>query len=189
MINSVMPVFARVRLVFGLLFAGIAVAGLGTAPQAHADSDTARIAEGLKIAPVPLNLTGLNKNQVGLGSYLVTIAQCNGCHTTPEYAPGADPFEGDPKTAVVKTAYFAGGVNFGGGICSANITRDKTGLPDGLTLAHFLSAMDTGHDFRAPKKLLAFMPWPYFRDMSASDLTAIYEYLRAIPANKTPKCP
>ena len=87
------------------------------------------------------------------------------------------------------SAYFAGGVNFGGGICSANITRDKTGLPDGLTLAHFLSAMDTGHDFRAPKKLLAFMPWPYFRDMSASDLTAIYEYLRAIPANKTPKCP
>jgi len=181
MINSVVPVFARVRLVFGLLFAG---AGLGTAPQAHADSDTARIAEGFKIASVPLNLTGLNKNQVGLGSYLVTIAQCNGCRTTPEYAPGADPFEGDPKTA-----YFPGGVNFGGGIYSANITRDKTGLPDGLTLAHFLSAMDTGYDFRAPKKLLAFMPWPYFRDMSASDLTAIYEYLRAIPANKIPKCP
>ena len=101
MINSVMPVFARVRLVFGLLFAGIAFAGLGTAPQAHADSDTARIAEGLKIAPVPLNLTGLNKNQVGLGSYLVTIAQCNGCHTTPEYVPGAEEASGLHAVAVL----------------------------------------------------------------------------------------
>jgi hypothetical protein len=189
MINSVMPVFARVRLVFGLLFAGTAFAGLATAPQARADSDTARIAEGLKIAPVPLDLKGLNKNQVGLGSYLVTVGRCNECHTTPEFAPGSDPFEGDPKTAVVQKAYFAGGVDFGGGICSVNITRDKNGLPDGLTLAHFESAMHTGHDFRTPKKLLAIMPWPYYRDMTDDDLAAVYAYLKAIPANKTPKCP
>jgi hypothetical protein len=189
MINSVMPVFARVRPVFGLLFAGAALAGLAGAPQARADSDTARIAEGIKIAPVPLDFKGLNKNQVGLGSYLVTVAQCNGCHTTPEFAPGSDPFNGDPKTAVVKTAYFAGGINFGS-VCSANITRDKNGLPDGLTQAHFISAMHTGHDFRAPpKQLLAFMPWPYFRDMTDDDLAAVYAYLKAIPANKTPKCP
>jgi hypothetical protein len=189
MINAVMPVFARVRPMFGLLFTGIALAGLAAAPPARADSDTARIAEGIKIAPVPLDLKGLNKNQVGLGSYLVTVAQCNGCHTTPEFAPGSDPFEGDPKTAVVKKAYFAGGVPFGNGICSANITKDKNGLPDGLTLAHFESAMHTGHDFRAPaKQLLVAMPWPYFRDMSDDDLAAVYAYLKAIPVNKTPKC-
>ena len=189
MINSVMPVFVRVRLVSGLLSAGIVLAGLATAPQARADSDTARIAEGIKIAPVPLDLKGLNKNQVGLGSYLVTIAQCNGCHTTPEFAPGSDPYNGDPKTAVVQRAYFAGGIPFGS-ICSPNITKDKNGLPDGLTLVHFESAMHTGHDFRAPaKQLLAFMPWPYFRDMTNDDLAAVYAYLKAIPVNRTQKCP
>ncbi len=57
---------------------------------------------------MPLDFKGLNKSQVGLGSYLVTVAQCNGCHTTPEFAPGSDPFNGDPKTAVVQKAYFAG---------------------------------------------------------------------------------
>ncbi len=188
MINSLTPVSPRVRLVFGLLSAGFALAGLAAAPQAHADNDTARIAEGIKIAPVPLNLKGLNKNQVGLGSYLVTVGQCNGCHTTPEFAPGSDPFSGDPKTAVVQKAYFAGGVPFGNGVCSANITRDRNGLPDGLTLVHFESAMRTGHDFRTPKKLFVGMPWPYFRDLTNGDLAAVYAYLKAIPANKTPKC-
>jgi hypothetical protein len=164
---------------------------LMVAPGARAaDSDVARIAEGLKIAPVPLNLKGLNRNLVGLGSYLVTIAQCNDCHTTPIFAPGGDPFNGDPTLKVVRTRYFAGGVSFGGTLCSPNITPDKNGLPNGLTLTHFLSAMKTGHDFRdKPKVLLQVMPWPYFREMTQSDLTAIYEYLRAIPSNKTPKCP
>jgi hypothetical protein len=159
-------------------------------PSAHAtDSNVARIAEGLKIAPVPLNLTGLNKDEVGLGSYLVSaIGACNGCHTNPTFAPGGDPFEGQPLK-VVKTAYLAGGVSFGGTLCSANITPDKNRLPSGLTLANFLTAMRTGHDFRdKPKVLLQVMPWPYFGKMTTADLTAIYEYLRAIPSNREPKC-
>ena len=174
-----------------LMAAAIALAG-ATAPVAHAtvDSDVARSAEGLKIAPVTLNLKGLNSSTVGLGSYLVNaIGQCNDCHTTPTFATGGNPFDGQ-ALKVVKTAYLAGGVFFGGTLCSSNITPDKTGLPDGLTLAHFLTAMQTGHDFRAkPKVLLQVMPWPYFRNMTASDLTAIYEYLRAVPSNKEPKCP
>jgi hypothetical protein len=97
---------------------------------------------------------------------------------------------GDKKIKVVRTAYLAGGVFFGGTLCSSNITPDKNGLPNGLTLANFISAMKTGHDFRdKPNVLLQTMPWPYFREMTQSDLTAIYEYLRAIPSNKTPKCP
>jgi hypothetical protein len=169
--------------------AAIALVSLG-APAHAADSNAARAAEGLKIAPVPLDFTGLNKQSVGLGSYLVTMGQCNGCHSNPEFAPGSDPFNGDPKTAVVKTHYLAGGVFFGGTLCSSNITRDRNGLPDGLTLAHFISAMQTGHDFRAkPKVLLQAMPWPYLRFMTTQDFTAMYDYLKAIPANKEPKCP
>ena len=171
-----------------------AVALAGAVMPAHAaraaDSDVARSDIGLKIAPVTLNLKGLNKSQVGLGSYLVSaVGACNGCHSMPAFAKGGDPFDGQPLK-VVKTAYLAGGVFFGGTLCSANITPDKNGLPDGLTLAHFLSAMHTGHDFRdKPKDLLQEMPWPYFRNMTTADLTAIYEYLKAVPSNKTPKCP
>jgi hypothetical protein len=174
-----------------LLAAGVALAATALSPSALAtDGNLDRAETGLKIAPVPLNLKGLNKVSVGLGSYLVTVAQCNGCHTTPEFAPGGDPFVGDPKIKVVRSAYFAGGVFFGGTLCSPNITPDKNGLPDGLTLAHFLSGMKTGHDFRAkPQVLMQAMPWPYFRDMNTTDLTAVYDYLRALPSNKTPKCP
>jgi len=182
--------FAKRVRIPALMAAALALVGAtAPAPRASAaDSNVARTAIGLKIAPVPLNLKGLNTDQVGLGSYLVNaIGQCNDCHTTPTFATGGDPFEGQPLK-VVKTAYLAGGVPFSSTICSANITPDKTGLPDGLTLAHFLSAMQTGHDFRAPKVLLQFMPWPYFRSLTTPDLTAIYEYLRAVPSNKTPKC-
>jgi hypothetical protein len=174
-----------------LMAAAIVLAATAHAPSARAaDSNVARIAEGLKIAPVPLNLQGLNRNSVGLGSYLVSaVGACNGCHTMPTFATGGDPFKGQPLK-VVKTAYLAGGVFFGGTLCSSNITPDKNRLPNGLTLAHFLSAMQTGHDFRdKPKVLLQVMPWPYFGKMTTPDLTAIYEYLRAIPSNKTPKCP
>jgi hypothetical protein len=175
----------------GLMATAIALAVTVPASGAKAaDSDVARIAEGLKIAPVPLNMKGLNKDQVGLGSYFVSaIGGCSGCHSNPEFATGHNPFDGNPTTKVVQSAYLAGGEAFGS-ICSANITPDKNGLPDGLTLAHFLSAMRTGHDFRdKPKVLLQVMPWPYFRNMSTGDLTAIYEYLRAVPSNKEPKCP
>jgi hypothetical protein len=174
----------------GLLAATMALA-LPAAGAHAADSNDARIAQGLKIAPVPLNLNGLNRNQVGLGSYLVSaIGGCNGCHTSPEYATGGNPFNGDPTTKIVRTAYLAGGVNFGGTLCSSNITPDKDGLPDGLTFTHFVYALRTGHDFREkPKDLLEVMPWPTFRNMTNSDLAAIYEYLRAIPSNTTPTCP
>jgi hypothetical protein len=190
--NAITGSFAKRVQVPALMAAAIALAGTVAAPAAHAvaDSDVARSAEGLKIAPVTLNLKGLNSATVGLGSYLVNaIGQCNDCHTTPTFAAGGDPFNGQ-ALKVVKTAYLAGGVFFGGTLCSSNITPDKTGLPDGLTLAHFLTAMQTGHDFRAkPKVLLQVMPWPYFRSLTTTDLTAIYDYLKAVPANKTPKCP
>jgi hypothetical protein len=173
--------------------AAVALALTSTAASAAAagtSSDVPRAAIGLKVAPVPLNMRGLDKNMVGLGSYLVTVATCSGCHSNPEFAPGSNPFNGDPTTAVVQSAYLAGGVNFGPGFCSANITPDSKGRPAGLTLAQFVSAMRTGHDFRDPPgDLLQVMPWPYFRYLTTSDLSAIYAYLQAIPSNRTPPCP
>jgi hypothetical protein len=108
------------------------------------------------------------------------VGSCNDCHTWPNYQPGGDPFAGQPEK--INTAHFlAGGRPFGPGLVSANITPDpKTGLPAGLTLDEFMSAILTGHDPQ-DGDILQVMPWPVFRNMIDEDLRAIYAYLKAIP--------
>ena len=39
--------------------------------RAHDDGDESRVRQGLRIAPVPLDLRGKNRALVGTGSYLV----------------------------------------------------------------------------------------------------------------------
>jgi len=189
--NPVARSFVKSHPIAGLAVAALAFVGaMAPAPSARADNDATRAFIGLKVAPVPLNLRGLDKSMVGLGSYLVTVATCSGCHSNPEFAPGSNPFNGDPTSGVVQTAYLAGGVSFGPGFCSANITPDRYGRPAGLSQAQFISTMRTGHDHRDPPgDLLQVMPWPYFRNLTTGDLQAIYAYLQAIPANRTPPCP
>ncbi len=129
-------------------------------PRGKADNDESesRIKRGFAIAPVKLNLVEKNRALVGLGSYLVNaVGGCNDCHTNPNYAPGGNPFLGQPKQVNV-AGYLAGGRAFGP-IISRNLPPDK--LP-----AH---------------RLLQVMPWPVFQDMTDIDLRAIFEYLRAIP--------
>jgi hypothetical protein len=61
------------------------------AASAQGDSQVRR---GHDIAPVPLNLSGLNPALVGLGSYIVNAqGGCNDCHTSPSYAPGGKPVQ------------------------------------------------------------------------------------------------
>lgn len=153
------------------------------ASAARADDESeSRIQRGFAIAPVPLNLKGKNRALVGLGSYIVNAqGGCNDCHTHPSYAPGGDPFLGQPEQ--INTAqYLAGGRVFGPFV-SANITPDPTGKPAGLTLGEFRDLLRTGHDpDDPPEALLQVMPWPVFGKMTDRDLHAIYEYLRAIPS-------
>jgi hypothetical protein len=89
-------------------------------------------------------------------------------------------------------------------IIARNLTPDKTGRAEGgHTLAQFKQIMRTGIDFdhlhptcTSPTPtptpancipppvdgaLLQVMPWPAFRNMTDHQLTAIYEYLSAIP--------
>jgi hypothetical protein len=133
-------------------------------PRAHAQDP--RIAIGLQIAPVPLNLAGKDKAKVGFGSYLVNaLAQCDGCHNHGlppnfEYAAGGNPYFSQ-RAVVDPTEYLAGGYNFGAvgtptgpngyagpAIISRNLTPDKTGLPEGgRTLAEFKQIMRHGTDF------------------------------------------
>jgi hypothetical protein len=161
-------------------------------PMARADdeseeegSDASRIRQGFAIAPVRLNLEHRNRALVGLGSYLVNaVGACNDCHTHPSFAPGGDPYLGQPKK--INTAnYLAGGRAFGPFV-SRNITPEPpSGMPAGLTFEQFEEVMRVGTDFDHlhPQfgPLLQVMPWVVYQSMSDHDLRAIYEYLSAIP--------
>ncbi len=144
-----------------------------------------RIAQGITLAPVPLNLAGKDRDLAGLGSYLVNAAGgCNDCHTNPSYLPGGDPFHGQPKK--VNAAGYLGGGQLFGPFVSRNITPDYTKLPEGgHTFDEFLQIMRTGidmdHAHPAISPLLQVMPWPTYGDLKDRDLRAIYEYLSTIP--------
>jgi hypothetical protein len=154
------------------------------------DGGDSRIARGFAIAPVRLDLRGKNRAMVGLGSYLVNATGgCNDCHTNPPFAPGGDPFLGQPKE-INADRYLAGGTAFGPFV-SRNITpRASNGLPANLTFQQFKTTIRTGADLKhrppfVPSEdndLLQVMPWPVYQDLTDQDLRAIYEYLRAIPS-------
>jgi hypothetical protein len=174
----------------GLIGVVLAAAAFSSAPQKHDDDEVRnRIRQGFAIAPVPLDLKGKNRALVGLGSYLVNgVGGCNDCHTNPPYAPGGDPFAGEPKQ-INTEGYLAGGMAFGPFV-SRNLTPDEEGRPAGLTLEEFIEVIRTGEDEdhlppHVPSEendLLQVMPWPVYQGMTDRDLRAIYEYLSAIPS-------
>ena len=142
-----------------------------------------KIQQGADLAPVPLNMKGLNPALVREGSYIVNAqGGCNDCHTVPSYAAGGNPFAGEPEQINVP-CYLAGGAVFGPFV-SRNITPRANGLPAGRTLEEFKQIMHEGRDFRNPPDttpILQVMPWPVYGKMSDRELAAIYEFLRAIP--------
>ena len=157
-------------------------------------TEASRVARGFRIAPVRLDLRGKDPRLVGLGSYLVNTGGCNDCHTSPSFAPGGDPFKGEPKR-VNAEHYLAGGTAFGP-FTSRNLTPDpQSGLPAGLTFLQFVQVMRTGTDVKqlhpeiSPR--LQVMPWPVYQELTDFDLRAIYEFLRAIPHAEpgTPEAP
>jgi len=170
-----------------LLSAGQAYAdGEGKDTAVWNDQGESRISRGFAIAPVPLKLKGKNRALVGLGSYIVNAqGGCNDCHTNPPYAPGGNPFLGQPKE-INAAHYLAGGMNFGPYIISRNLTpQGAEGKPAGYTFEEFLHVLRTGEDLKhlhpQISPLLQVMPWPVYGEMTQRDIRAIYEYLRAIP--------
>lgn len=142
--------------------AALIVSGAALSPTiAHGEDrrkDDAVVRRGFEIAPVPLNLSGKNRDLVGLGSYLVNaVASCNDCHSAGpavEFAPGGNPyFKGNLPTVINQAVYLGGGRNFGAlipgtpEIVSRNLTPDRTGRPvGGRTLAEFEQILQTGVD-------------------------------------------
>lgn len=169
---------------FALVGCALIVAATSEGQKPDANSEAARVARGYQIAPVHLNLKGRDRTLVGLGSYIVNAqAGCNDCHTNPPYAPGGNPYEGEPKKINV-AHYLAGGTEFPtpeGPVTSANITPDDHGLPAGLTFQEYKMLIRTGHDPDEPGEILQVMPWPIFKEMNDRDIKAVWEYLSAIP--------
>ena len=166
--------------------------------QGRQDDDSeSKVQQGFAIAPVPLDLRGKNRALVGKGSYIVNAqGDCNACHTSSanEYAPGGNPFLGEPEQ-IDPARYLIGGRQFGPvgvGPRSRNLTPDPvTGLPAGYTFEEFLHVLRTGEDLKhlppqVPSSdidlLQAPMPWPLFNKMTDRDILAIYEYLRSVPS-------
>jgi hypothetical protein len=212
----------RILMMAGALVGLILIVVLidGTPGKAKGSDSDSRIQQGFDNAPVTLDLKGKNRSLVGLGSYLVNVAgDCNACHNAGpgnnQFAPGGNPFQGEPKK-INQATYLGGGRNFGpvvpgpsANIISRNLTPDRTGLPEGgETFEDFLLIMRTGVDMDhlhptcpvgvinagcvpAPFNgdLLQVMPWPNFGNMTDHDLRAIYEYLSAIPCIAGPPAP
>jgi hypothetical protein len=110
-------------------------------------------------------------------------------------------------TQVNTATYLGGGRDFGGfpaptsplHIISRNLTPDASGKPEGHTLDEFITILRTGVDMdqRHPNctgapnssctpfpfdgSKLQIMRWPFFHNMTDRQLTAVYEYLSAIP--------
>ena len=99
--------------------------------QDNPNSDEDQLVQiGYAIAPVPLNLEGMNPEQrrlAGLGSFIVNAqADCNGCHTAGgppnfNYANNGNPyFLNQPLgTRTDPTTYLAGGSPFGQAVPSS----------------------------------------------------------------------
>jgi hypothetical protein len=153
--------------------AAVLVGTLISSPRVQAndddrDRDESRVQEGFEIAPVSLNLTGLDRALVGKGSYIVNAqADCNGCHNSPDLGgefviPTGMPYFLKPpqvRTKINPKGYLGGGMDFGQypsptpvgafpHIVSRNLTPDTSGRPEGgHTLGDFFTIMRRGDDF------------------------------------------
>src|SRR5579859_2017471 len=147
-----------------------------TSPRVHANETDSAVQLGLAIAPVKLNLNGLDLALVGKGSYIVNAKSfCTGCHMSPDlspdpfgFIPGHDPYfvSFTPPAQFNPASYLGGGETFGplpgqgiGGkgplmVYSRNLTPGCATAPctnplpeGGRTFQDFLTILRTGHDF------------------------------------------
>jgi len=121
------------------------------------------------LLPTPPAPVGASE-QVRHGEYLAHLGNCSGCHDaqTPDRKP-------------VPGMEFAGGrVLHGrwGVVTSQNITPDPSGIGY-YDEQKFIAVMRTGHV--GSRKLSPVMPWADFRNLTDTDLKALFAYLRTIP--------
>ena len=122
---------------------------------------------GLLLAAIPSSpAKALDAALVQRGRYLALAGDCISCHTRADGAP------------------FAGGLAFHtpfGTVYSSNITPDpQTGIGR-WSEAEFARALRQGIG-RNGEHLYPVFPYPYFTKISDADVSALYAFLRAMPA-------
>jgi len=149
----------------------------------------------------------VQKTRVERGAYLVTVGGCNDCHTPFKMGDnGPEPdmsrmLSGHPADMTLPPPPQAAGPWLVSGAATftawsgpwgisytANLTPDKeTGLGT-WTAQQFLDTIRNGRVQGHGRQLLPPMPWAWYRNMTDSDLRAVFAYLQTIPAvkNKVP---
>jgi mono/diheme cytochrome c family protein len=137
------------------------------------------------------------------GRYLVTIGQCNDCHTPWKMGPaGPVPdlermlmghpaeLKLPPPPKLTEQWNWAGAVTFTAftgpwGISySANLTPDDSTGIGKWTYEQFLTTLKTGTHIDGKRPILPPMPWPNVAQMTDEDLKAVFAYLKSIPPIK-----
>lgn len=131
----------------------------------------------VKTMPVPLTTpqpSHPSSTAVERGKYLVTLAECHNCHTA------ADD-QGQPLPGLD----FGGGNNFpdlakvdaGATVFSMNITPDPSGIAH-YDESLFMQTLKTGQV--GGRMLNHVMPFLYFRNITDSDLSDMYAYIKTL---------
>jgi mono/diheme cytochrome c family protein len=141
---------------------------------------------------------------IARGKYLVTIQDCNGCHTPFNEKGEPDmskmlsghpanvkvaaprPRSGDWLVSINSTnTAWSGpwGVSF-----TSNLTPDRTTGIGSWTEETFIAAIRQGKKSGVGRTLLNPMPWRMYAMSSDDDLKAIFAYLKTVPAisNRVP---
>jgi mono/diheme cytochrome c family protein len=141
------------------------------------------------------------------GKYLVTVADCNGCHTplkltaqgpvsdSSRFLSGYPASLPVPKvpTEVLGPGKWDGLFSSGNAFAGAwgvsfprNLTPDiATGLGS-WTDEMFIKALRTGKDMGEGRDILPPMPWESFGQITDADLKAIFAYLRTLTPVENP---
>jgi hypothetical protein len=152
---------------------------------------------------------GRSENSVERGKYLVTFGGCNDCHTPKLPGPGGTPeldtkrlLSGHPENApyplwtfedakqknvlVASNDVFTAWAGPWGVSFATNLTPDKeTGIGE-WSEETFIQITRTGkHQGQSNgRDILPPMPWFNMKDLTETDLKAIWAYLRSIPPVK-----
>lgn len=171
---------------------------------------TFSLAAALTAGTAAVSLAGgsAQPTPVERGKYLVTAMGCNDCHTPWHLGPrGPEPDmtrmlsghpadlalpEAPPASPAWPTAVSATmtawqgpwGTSF-----TANLTPDATTGLGRWTAEEFIAALRTGRHQGRGRQILPPMPYEMIRNLTDSDLRAIFAYLQSIPAvaNQVPE--
>ena len=130
-------------------------------------------------APVPVDLANKSTLLAQRGAYLVRLINCQNCHSTVNQKVGTDPAKDGWS---VTPEYYLSGGKPSGSVTTANLTPDPLGNPAGLSFKQFKAVIKQGVSSIDSSKKISGMPWYNYAEMTDTDVKAIYEYLRSIPA-------